>query len=135
MAFIYADSCIFIYLLEGSRQRKALIADILAPKNCTSDRIAYSDLTKLECLVHPMRNKNHDLCSKYKVLFKRNELYYIPVTPKIFEQATILRSKFTIRTPDALHLSAAIIEKCDVFLTNDKRLQNINVDVSIEVLE
>ena len=93
MAFIYADSCIFIYLLEGSIKRKAIITDIFAPKNFSSNRIAYSDLTKLECLVYPMRNGNHELYSKYEAMFKRNELYYIPITEKTFEQATILRAK------------------------------------------
>ena len=135
MAFIYADSCIFIYLLEGSIERKAIITDIFAPKTFSSNRIAYSDLTKLECLVQPMRKGNYDLCSKYEALLKRNELYYIPITKKIFGQATILRSKFKIKTPDALHLSSAIIGECDVFLTNDKRLKNIDVGVSVEVLE
>jgi len=134
MAFIYADSCIFIYLLEGSAERKAVIKDIFAPKDFPSNRIAYSDLTKLECLVQPMRDENHVLCSKYEMLFDRNELCYIPITRKIFEQATILRAKFQIKTPDALHLSAAKIAECDVFLTNDKRLQNIDVGVDIEVL-
>jgi hypothetical protein len=52
MAFIYADSCIFIYLLEGTGELKDKIADIFAPKDFFSNRIAYSDLTKLECLVH-----------------------------------------------------------------------------------
>jgi predicted nucleic acid-binding protein len=83
----------------------------------------------------PMRNESHELCAKYEAMFNRNELHYLAITKKTFEQATILRANFNIKTPDALHLSAAKIGKCDVFLTNDKQLEHTDIGITIEVLE
>ena len=34
----------------------------------------------------------------------------------------MLRAQYGFKTPDALHLAAAVIHGCDRFLTNDARL-------------
>ncbi len=47
--------------------------------------------------------------------------------------AARIRSKSKIKTPDALHLAAAIENRCDVFLTNDHRLDGF-ADITVETL-
>lgn len=51
----------------------------------------------------------------------------------VFEKATDLRARLNIRTPDALHLAAAIVGGCDVFLTNDEKLKRCT-ELRVEVL-
>jgi predicted nucleic acid-binding protein len=68
MAFIYADSCMVIYLIEGDFSRRKQIAE------------------------------------------------------------------YILKTPDAIHLAAALVSGCDVFLTNDLRLNRVDVELSVEVL-
>ena len=46
----------------------------------------------------------------------------VPFTPGVFRRAAEIRAQFNFRTPDALHLAAAVEAACDVFLTNDAQL-------------
>jgi predicted nucleic acid-binding protein len=39
------------------------------------------------------------------------------------DRATKIRADHGFRTPDAIHLAAAVISNCDAFLTNDLRLE------------
>jgi predicted nucleic acid-binding protein len=134
MAFIYADSCIIIYLLEGDFSRRERIAEYLLRSDDASNRIAFSDLTRMECLIHPVREGNTQLRSAYEAFFSGPCSDYIPLTSEVFDKATELRAEYSLKTPDAIHLAAALVSGCDVFLTNDLRLNRVDVGTSIEVL-
>jgi predicted nucleic acid-binding protein len=43
--------------------------------------------------------------------------------------------EFSIRTPDALQVGAALSMNCKGFLTNDKRLKSVNKLMEIVMLE
>jgi predicted nucleic acid-binding protein len=47
----------------------------------------------------------------------------LPLSPQVIDQATFLSARYGFRTPDAIHLAAAIEHNCDLFLTNDNRLR------------
>lgn len=56
------------------------------------------------------------------------------MAPGIFERATDLRAKYLkLKTPDALHLAAAIESGCDAFVTNDFGLKVIT-EIRVEVI-
>ena len=57
----------------------------------------------------------------------------IPLTRDVVDRATEIRAQFNFKTPDALHLAAAVIAKCDVFLTNDHRLSRFT-SLTIEII-
>ncbi len=40
----------------------------------------------------------------------------------VFERAARLRARHRLKTPDAIHLAAALEHGCDEFWTNDRRL-------------
>jgi predicted nucleic acid-binding protein len=44
----------------------------------------------------------------------------------VIDLATEIRANFGFTTPDAIHLAAAMVTKCDEFLTNDQRLQRFD---------
>ena len=53
----------------------------------------------------------------------------------VFDLATELRAEHGIKTPDALHLAAAIHGGCDALWTNDKRLARAAAErIRIKVL-
>jgi predicted nucleic acid-binding protein len=54
-----------------------------------------------------------------------------PLTRDLIDLATEIRAQYNFKTPDALHLAAAVISNCDVFLTNDQRLNRFT-GISIE---
>lgn len=118
---IYLDSCLLIYLLEGERElSEAVLARMKgAPAEA---EFCVSDLTRLECRVGPLRRGDGELLALYERFFASEGVVHIPVDPAAFEVATELRARHGARTPDALHLAAAIVGNCGSFWTNDHRL-------------
>ena len=90
-----------------------------------------TNITLLEVLVHPYRIGNEKLAGQYRdILLNSEGLTTFEVNHEISNQAAKIRAKYSIRTPDAIQISTAIIHNADVFLTNDdalKKISEINV--------
>jgi len=117
---LYPDSCVLIYRLQNVEPWASAIAQALEPLETI--RFFVTDLTRLECRVLPLRQSDRDLLNMYDRFFKRSDVTRIPLASKVFDLATELRANYPLKTPDALHLAAAISAGCDEFWTNDKRL-------------
>ncbi len=118
MGLIYLDSCLLIYAIEehplfGAPTNAALARD-------PETRFAVSPLVKFECLVGPLRNANLALQRRYEDGLSR--LVQLQLTDAVFMQAAVLRARFGLRTPDALHLACAQHHGCGALWTNDERL-------------
>jgi predicted nucleic acid-binding protein len=50
------------------------------------------------------------------------------------ERAAELRASYGMRLPDALQIAAALGERCDAFLTNDRRLARVT-EIRVLVLD
>jgi predicted nucleic acid-binding protein len=44
----------------------------------------------------------------------------ISLSREVIDRATEIRAQYEFNTPDAIHLAAACVSKCDVFFTNDQ---------------
>jgi predicted nucleic acid-binding protein len=118
MATIYLDSCMIIGLIEGIAQQRQLL------KTQLLNRIIYSsELARLETRLLAIRNNNPDDLRQFDSFFMACEI--IALDRAIFERATLLRANSKLKTPDALHLAAAIQSGCHEFWTNDKQLAAI----------
>jgi predicted nucleic acid-binding protein len=78
-------------------------------------------LDRLECRVWPLRQRDRGLLHEFDKFFTSEGLQTIPFEPRIFDQATALRAIHRTKTPDVLHLAAAIFTGCTEFWTNDPR--------------
>ncbi|GIK36674.1 MAG: hypothetical protein BroJett011_05070 [Chloroflexota bacterium] len=58
----------------------------------------------------------------------------IPVSRQVIDKATELRARYSFKTPDAIHLAAAITDHCDLFLTHDYRLNRCQ-EIAIAVID
>ncbi|WP_437486225.1 PIN domain-containing protein [Sorangium sp. So ce1014] len=58
----------------------------------------------------------------------------LPLSAAVFDHAAELRARYGLKTPDALHAAAAIVNGCDELWTNDRRLAAIEGHVSIRVV-
>ena len=119
MGLIYLDACLLIYAIEehpvwADKVRAALKSEIDA-------RFAISPLIKLECLVKPLKTGDIALQRRYEA--GQNELVQLSMPETIFLQAAMLRARFGLKTPDALHLAAAQHHGCTALWTNDDRLE------------
>ena len=122
MPRVYLDSCIVIYMVEGTKEIKNALCIALNQASETPYRIFVSDLTRLECRVYPLRKKNRELLANYDSFFTLSELTMLPLSTEVIDLATELRAEYRIKTPDAIHLASAIIGGCAEFWTNDNRI-------------
>ena len=114
----YLDAAPAIYRVEERQPWAERVERAIHP--AAEITLLASELTRLECLVLPVRTGNIRLDHKYEAVFSRMRL--LPFTRAVFERATALRATLNLKTPDALHLACAIEHGCDEFWTNDARL-------------
>ena len=114
----YVDSCLFIYWVERAAPHAEVALRWLA--NNADARLHVSPLVRLEVLVKPMRLNQAMHIDAYELLLSRQA--WLSIDDAIFAQALDLRSQFSLKTPDALHLATAQHHGCDELWTNDDRL-------------
>jgi uncharacterized protein len=124
MARVYLDSCVVIYLIQGPAGLSRAILAGLQPAEGEPPVAFVSDLTRLECRVWPLRQGDRGLLQKFDEFFTSGGLQTIPFESEIFNRATELRAAYRTKTPDALHLAAALFAGCTEFWTNDPRLRS-----------
>ena len=121
MRRIYWDSCIFIYRVQQVKPWCVTIDQHLRSIPAPA-RLVITDLTRLECRVLPIRTGDDDLLERFDTTFALPSCEQWPCDHTIFNLAIDLRARHNLKTPDALHLAAALVARCDQFWTNDTRL-------------
>jgi predicted nucleic acid-binding protein len=107
-----------IGLCEGTAHQRQILKTQLI-----HHAIFSSELARLETRLLAIRNKNQDILRQFDSFFMACEIIELDRT--VFEKATLLRANSNLKTPDALHLAAAIQANCHEFWTNDKQLAAI----------
>lgn len=115
MAVIYLDTCMIIGLIEGDTNQQKILKTMLP-----SHQIYSTELARLEVRVLAVRQNNETALQQFDRFFTVCEM--IDLNSAVFELATTLRAESRLKTPDALHLAAAIQSGCSEFWTNDKQL-------------
>ena len=83
---------------------------------------AVNELLLMEVRVKPMREQDRATLDSFERYFDAFACRSIALDRSVFELATQLRVQHRVKTPDSLHLAAAIRAGCDQFWTNDDRL-------------
>ena len=131
MGLIYLDACLLIYAIEEDPVLASQVRSAL--KNEPDARFAISPLIKLECLVKPLKTGDIALQRRYEAGLR--EFVQLPMTETIFLQAAMLRARFGLKTPDALHLACAQHHGCTELWTNDERLEQAGHGLARNVLK
>ena len=126
---IYLDSCLLIYAIEQHPSFGTPTHDALAS---VDSEFAISPLVKTECLVQPLKRGNIELKKRYETAFAH--LATLPMPEEIFLDATLLRARFNLKTPDALHLSCAQHHRCKALWTNDNRFSSAGHGLPVNIL-
>jgi len=58
----------------------------------------------------------------------------VSLSREVVDLATQIRARYGFKAPDSLHLGAAVWSRCEVFLTNDHRLDGFR-DLTVEVVD
>jgi predicted nucleic acid-binding protein len=85
---------------------------------------ATSGLTRLGCRVKPLREGDAALLADFDAFFAE-AVAVVALTREVIDRATEPRARYGVRTPDAIHLAAAVASGCGVFLTDDHRLAHV----------
>lgn len=121
MRRVYWDSCVVIYRLQAVSPWDQRVARAMEP--IEDLRLSVTDLTRLECRTQPLREKDQQSLALFDRFFAQPDVESIPMSRAVFDLATELRALHNLKTPDALHLAAAITTQCDELWTNDRRLE------------
>ncbi len=126
---LYLDTAPVIYVVEQVPDFSQKILHYIQKPDI---ELVMSDLTWMECRVKPLTENNETLLADYDKFFSQSVIEIVELSRRVLERAAHIRSQYNIKTPDAIHLGAAIVSKCDIFLTNDRRLERFK-DINITV--
>jgi predicted nucleic acid-binding protein len=130
---IYLDSNIVIYLIEQSPPFGMRTTGRITALRAAGDAIAASDLTRMECRSNAVAAADQVTLGLYDAFFGQAVARLMPLSTAVVDRATGIRGRYRFKTPDSLHLAAAIEAGCQVFLTNDLRLSKFP-DLVVELL-
>ena len=120
---VYLDANIFIYLIEGYPPLAEALDQL---KQALEDGqiVAVTSVLTLTELLPPLAEVGDQPAMQAVVDFVQASGFFVvyPLDDATCIQAGILRGTTKLKTPDALHVATAIEAECDVFLTNDKKM-------------
>ena len=125
---VAVDTALFIYLIEENPRFLGPVRTLFSLADKGEIEIVTSALTLLEVLVVPLRIGDHRLAAQYDALLTRSRgLRVVDLTREQLRTAARLRALHgALRTPDALQLAAAINTGCKLFVTNDRRMPELD---------
>lgn len=131
---LYIETAPLIYYVEENPAYVAKLDAIIAPVEQGAIGAVTSVITLAEVLTQPLKQGNARLEQEYRdILLHSAGFHLLPITAPIAELAARLRAHYNLRTPDALHVAAALDAGCDAFLTNDKDIRRVT-DIPVWVL-
>lgn len=133
---IFIDTAPVIYYIEAHPQFGHLVKEIVSSFQSGNLNAFSSVITLSEVLPKPVETGNEKLAKDFADFLKHGKNFdLIEITSNIAERAGKLRGRYpSLRTVDAVQLSAAIEVGADIFLTNDKKLRKIK-EIKILILE
>src|SRR5262249_19039987 len=130
---VYCDSVILMYFFDHTGPFNVRATARLAALALAKDRLAISDLVRLEYRVMPLKAGDTTKLAVFDAFCARPDVQVVPITKAVFDRATIIRAAHNFKLADSLHLAAAVEAGCDRFLTNDARLSTFAA-IPVEVL-
>jgi uncharacterized protein len=127
---IYLDSCVVIYAVEDAGPLGERVRALLSERE--EQGLVISSLVKLECLVGPKKQQDSLLVRRFEQMFA--VLGFVGMEDSTFLRAADLRAVHGLKTPDALHLAAALESGCDALCTNDRRFNRVVRDFAFSIL-
>lgn len=121
------DTCVFIYFMEEDSKFLDIVLPIFKAIDQGLLMAVTSGITLIETLVVSIREADHKLADQYeRILTESRGMKMYELDRELLRQGAYLRAIFGIKTPDALQIAAARKGGCSIFITNDRRLPQID---------
>lgn len=122
---LYADSNIFIYLIESSPEYFVLAKRVFDRIDAVGARLLTNELTLAECIYKPSRDDNTALVSKYEAFLEPgDEIEIIGLDGALAWRAAKAGGKLGLKLADAVHYLSAYETGCQFFVTADTRVRS-----------
>lgn len=132
---LYTEAAPLIYYVEEHPKYVAKMDAIIKAIEDRRIEALSSVITLTEVLTHPFKLGNTRLEREYRdILPYGGGFRLLTITARMAESAAALRARYNLRTPDALHVAAAIDVRCDAFLTNDTGIKRVT-EIAVLVLD
>ena len=131
---VFFDTAPYIYLLDYSDMYRENTKRIF--KHCLTHekQMFTSVVTVEEFCVKPYRDNDLKLVNDFKKFLTDTETRIIQIDEEIAYKAAMIRAKHKgFKAMDTLQLATATVFKCDLFVTNDKQLKQMD-DINIWVI-
>lgn len=123
---IYLDTAPIIYALESVEPYASAVQEFIFSHFYADAQFATFAVTNTEYLVIPYRNQDFTKIMEFERFKSVLKMRVIPADNTITKLAAQIRAKYRgIKALDSLQLATAVQNRCDVFLTNDKQLRQI----------
>ncbi len=123
---IYLDTAPLIYYMEEAPIGFSFLKELFKKNEHGDFTFFTSAITLAEVLTLPFKMGNLKLVEQYEFFITRSpSLKLINVNPSIAKLSANLRSEYSLKLPDSIHLATALEVKVDFFLTNDLAFQKI----------
>ena len=120
------DTMVFIYAFERHPDYGSLAQAIFRVMEGGLFRGCVSVLALGEVLTGVKKTRNPELLLCYRDVFQRFPgLTVASADTVVMERMSDLRARYSIPTPDAIHLGTALAHGAGAFVTNDARLQRV----------
>jgi predicted nucleic acid-binding protein len=131
----FVDTSPFIYLIEKHSGYHKKLKDFFTNLYVNEDRIISSVITFSEFGVKPYQNNQLHLIEDFEFFINQMSIALLDVNKLHAKKAYQLRAKYPfLKGMDSIQLGTAIVEKCKLFLTNDKQLKKID-EISVVLVE
>jgi len=123
---VFFDTNIFIYMFEGLEPFRSRTLEIRKRILDRGDSLVTSSMTLGEVLVKPTKLGQTSLIEQYDRAIRKTA-HVVSFDPQVAWRYASLRATHTLRNADAIQLACAAHFGVDLFITNDRQLQNLNV--------
>ena len=129
------DAMIFIYYAEAHREFGSFARKIFIDIEEGAITAYTSTITVAEVLTGYRLAKNRIGEDIFKNMFRVLDpsLLMVPVTVEVADRAALLRARYGLRTPDAIHVASALAVGAEAYITNDRKLKVVK-EISVLVL-
>lgn len=126
MSKIFFDTNLFIYMFEGLEPFRGRTLAIRKRMLERGDQIITTAMTLGEVLVKPTKMGQTSLIEQYDRAI-RSTSQVVSFDAQIAWRYASLRAAHTLRSADAVQLACAAHVGVDLFITNDEKLQELDV--------
>ena len=120
---VFLDTAPVIYYVQRNEMFFEQVKKIFIALRSAKAQFVSSDITTAEACVYPYRLGRFDWLNDFDCLMKSAQVEIIHTSEEIAKRSAMIRAQYeSFKAMDAIQLATAVVGKCDLFLTNDKKL-------------